>query len=141
MSNPTPPVTGTTAPPATGTAGSSVSRTDNGLGQNDFLNLMMIQLKNQDPSNPSDPSAYLSQLATFSQLEQETQIAASSSSSAAAQETASALGLLGHTVNYTDATGATQTGTVSKIDFSSSGPSLTIGSNTGVTLGDITEVS
>jgi flagellar basal-body rod modification protein FlgD len=126
---------------ATGTSGTSVSRSDTNMGENDFLQLMMIQLKNQDPSNPSDPTQYLSELANFSTLEQETQIAQSSQTSAAAQQTASALGLLGHTVTYTDANGATQTGTVSKVNFSSSGPSLTIGSTTGVSLGDITEVS
>ncbi len=131
----------TAAATAAGTSGTSVSRSDNNMGENDFLQLMMIQLKNQDPSNPSDPTQYLSELANFSTLEQETQIAQSSQTSAAAQQTASALGLLGHTVTYTDANGATQTGTVSKVDFGSSGPSLTIGSTTGVSLGDITEVS
>ena len=33
---------------------------------------MMDQLKNQDPLNPSDPTQYLSELASFSSLEQET---------------------------------------------------------------------
>jgi flagellar basal-body rod modification protein FlgD len=131
----------TGTPAAAGTTGTAVSRSDTNMGENDFLQLMMVQLKNQDPSNPSDPTQYLSELANFSTLEQETQIAQSSQTSAAQQQTASALGLLGHTVTYTDANGATQTGTVSKVNFSSSGPSLTVGSDTGVTLGDITQVS
>ena len=126
---------------ATGTAGTTVSRTDNGLGENDFLQLMMLQLKNQDPLNPSDPTQYLSELANFSTLEQETNIAASSQQSATEQSTAAALGLLGHTVNYTDSSGATQSGAVQKIDFTSSGPTLTIGGQSGITLGAITEVS
>jgi flagellar basal-body rod modification protein FlgD len=36
------------------------------LGQNQFLKLMLAQLKNQDPMKPQDPSAFLSQLAQFS---------------------------------------------------------------------------
>jgi flagellar basal-body rod modification protein FlgD len=123
----------------TGTTGTTVSRTDNGLGENDFLQLMMMQ--NQDPLNPSDPTQYLSELANFSTLEQETNIASSSATTASEQSTAAALGLLGHTVSYTDSSGATQSGAVTKIDFTSSGPTLTIGGQAGITLGAITEVS
>ena len=36
------------------------------LGQQDFLNLMVTQLKNQDPSNPMDGANFLGQLAQFS---------------------------------------------------------------------------
>jgi flagellar basal-body rod modification protein FlgD len=36
------------------------------LGQNEFLKLMLAQLKNQDPFKPQDPAAFLSQLAQFS---------------------------------------------------------------------------
>jgi flagellar basal-body rod modification protein FlgD len=128
-----------TSPPVT--PGTSVSRTDNSMGQDDFLQLMMLQLKNQDPLNPSDPTQYLSELANFSTLQQETSIAASSQQSATQQSTAAALGLLGHTVSYTDSGGATQSGAVQKIDFTSSGPTLTIGGQSGITLGAITEVS
>jgi flagellar basal-body rod modification protein FlgD len=35
------------------------------LGQTDFLNLMMTQLKNQDPTKPMDSTAFMGQLAQF----------------------------------------------------------------------------
>src|SRR5689334_256299 len=38
------------------------------LGQEDFLTLMITQLKNQDPMKPLDPSQYVGQLAQFSQV-------------------------------------------------------------------------
>lgn len=38
-----------------------------------FLKLMIAQIRNQDPLQPMDPTQYVSQLATFSQLEQQTQ--------------------------------------------------------------------
>ena len=36
-----------------------------------FLKLMTAQAKNQDPMNPSDPTDFTSQLATFTQVEQQ----------------------------------------------------------------------
>lgn len=42
--------------------------------QIDFLAMLMVQLKNQNPSNPYDNQQFAAQLATFSQLEQLTDI-------------------------------------------------------------------
>src|ERR1700754_4263045 len=38
------------------------------LGQNEFLKLMLAQMKNQDPMKPTDPTTFLSQLAQFTQV-------------------------------------------------------------------------
>lgn len=123
------------------TSGTTITNPRSNLGQNDFLMLMMQQLKNQDPLNPSDPTQYMSELANFSSLEQQTQIANSTASAATQQASASALSLLGHTVSFRDSSGVTQSGTVSKVDFTSSGPALTIGSNSGISLSSITEAT
>lgn len=40
------------------------------LGKNDFLNLLITQLKNQDPLNPMKDTEFIAQLATFSTVEQ-----------------------------------------------------------------------
>ena len=40
---------------------------------NQFLQLLTAQLKNQDPTNPTDPTQFVSQLAQFSTVEQLTQ--------------------------------------------------------------------
>jgi|SRR5208283_4190618 len=44
------------------------------LGENDFMTLLIAQLKNQDPLNPQDSSAFVAELAQFSSLQQETNI-------------------------------------------------------------------
>ncbi len=49
---------------------SALSSGPNALGKDDFLTLMVEQLKNQDPMNPSDATEFTAQLAQFSSLEQ-----------------------------------------------------------------------
>ena len=119
----------------------SASSSMGSLNEGDFLTLMMDQLKNQNPLNPADPTQYMSELASFSSLDEQMQIASSSSQSASNQAASSALSLLGQTVNYTDANGAAQSGSVSSVNFSSSGPTLTIGSTSGIPLSSVTSAS
>jgi flagellar basal-body rod modification protein FlgD len=40
------------------------------MGKDDFLNLLVTQLQNQDPLNPADSTEFTAQLATFSSLEE-----------------------------------------------------------------------
>nr|WP_321533217.1 flagellar hook assembly protein FlgD [uncultured Desulfuromonas sp.] len=49
---------------------SALSTGANAMGKEDFLTLMVEQLKNQDPMNPSDATEFTAQLAQFSSLEQ-----------------------------------------------------------------------
>jgi flagellar basal-body rod modification protein FlgD len=48
-----------------------------GLGRDTFLQLLVAQLKNQDPTKPMEDTQFLAQLAQFSSLEKLTEIAAS----------------------------------------------------------------
>lgn len=51
-------------------AGSSAAKSNrSGLGKNDFLNLLVTQLRYQDPLSPMDNTQFISQMAQFSSLE------------------------------------------------------------------------
>ena len=49
-------------------AANAANAKKNELNQEDFLTLMITQLKNQDPFKPLDPTEYVGQLAQFSQV-------------------------------------------------------------------------
>ncbi|MDF2906555.1 MAG: hypothetical protein K0R34_1876 [Herbinix sp.] len=54
----------------TSTAGPTSAASKNELGKDAFLELLVTQMKYQDPLNPNTDTEYIAQLATFSQLEQ-----------------------------------------------------------------------
>lgn len=68
------PATGTTTPATGSTTGSGSGSGGNSIGQltneDTFLQLLVAQIQNQDPLNPTDSVQFVSQLVSFSQLEQ-----------------------------------------------------------------------
>jgi flagellar basal-body rod modification protein FlgD len=52
------------------TAAGAASGTDALGNETTFLQLLVAQIQNQDPTNPIDSTTFLTQLASFSQLEQ-----------------------------------------------------------------------
>jgi flagellar basal-body rod modification protein FlgD len=127
---------------STTTTPTSLSRNTGGtLGKDDFLKLFVTQLQHQDPMNPMQDSDFMGQMASFSSLEQITNLAAANEKIAANLTSNSAVGLLGRTVTYTDESDQIHTGVVEKITTAGGVPTLTVGGVDGITLSTISQVA
>src|SRR3954451_10019289 len=126
---------------ATSTATASVSREDQ-MDQDTFLKLLVAQMKYQDPSNPTDPTQFMSQTAQFTQVQKLEQIATQNASLLGLQRSMSGGALAGPSVTYTDDAGQSRTGTVSSVvlgDDTTDATAVVNGSS--VPMGRITSVS
>ena len=104
------------------------------LGKDHFLKLFVAQLQHQDPMNPMQDQDFMGQMASFSTLEQVSNLASENARS-------NAIGLLGRTVTYKDKDGAEHTGAVEKVATKDGKPSLTVGGTDGVDPSSISQVS
>jgi flagellar basal-body rod modification protein FlgD len=112
-----------------------------GLDKDAFLKILVEQLKNQDPSSPGDSTQYVQQMTSYSMLEQLTNISQAMQVQQANNAGTTATSLVGHTVTYLDADSHEQSGVVTSVEFTSGdGPTLTIGDQSGIALGQITKV-
>jgi flagellar biosynthetic protein FliQ len=90
------------APSAASTSSSSASAATQSLSYNDFLTLLMAEMKNQDPTQPMDPSQMVSQLATVSEVGQSVQSNTTLASLLTATSLSQAEQLIGRTVTSAD---------------------------------------
>lgn len=109
-----------------GTAGTS-STTSGSADKEMFLQLLVAQMRYQDPMNPTDSSQFLAQSAQFTALEKMQDVADQTAALFSAQMAFGASGLIGKQVTWTDADGNNQTGSVSGVTFGVKGPVLDIG--------------
>jgi flagellar basal-body rod modification protein FlgD len=94
-----------------------------------FLQLLVAQMKYQDPSNPADSSEFLAQTAQFTALEKMQEVADQTSQLVALQVAFGASSMVGRTVTYPAADGTTSTGVVDSVQFGASGPVLKVDGN------------
>lgn len=120
---------------------SSSSTNKSTLGMDDFLKLLAAQFENQDISNPTDNTEFISELAQFSSLSAMNTLAESSNKQYASS-------LIGKTVTVTstDTSGNKSTYSGNVLGMTTSGDTLQLGINCNGTLkycdlSDITEVA
>ncbi len=102
------------------TTKTATTSSSSSMGKNDFLQLLVTQMKYQDPLDPQSNSEYASQLAQFSSLEQMQNLNTTVNSSQATS-------LVGKSVAWADSKGNTFSGTVSSVKYSNGTAKLMVG--------------
>lgn len=92
-----------------------------------FLQLMVAQLRYQDPMNPADSSEFLAQNAQFTALEKMQAVADQTAMVLQATTAFGASSLVGRDVSYTLSDGTQGTGAVHGVSFGAAGPVLDVG--------------
>lgn len=105
------------------------------VNYNQFLQLLVAELQNQDPTQPTDPTQYMSQLASFSQVEQQIDTNSKFDTLLTSQALSQAEQLIGTQLTSSD---GTTTGTVQSVTLGTNGvvsATLTDGSSINLNTG------
>lgn len=122
---------------STYTSGSSSAASNNAMTGQMFLQLLVKQLQEQDPSSPMDSNQMISQMSQLSSMEQLTTLNSSITSltttmtaSLSLQMRAAAAELVGKQIAYVTSDGAAHTGVATAVSYADGTPTVTIGSDT-----------
>ena len=115
------------APGLLALAGTSSTGTAKATEDHDmFLQLLVAQLRYQDPMNPTDSTQFMAQNAQFTALEKMQNVADGMSQLLSAQLSFGATNMLGKQVSYVGADGVAGSGVPTGISYLPTGPVLTI---------------
>ena len=117
------------------TSNTSSTSSSNMVSYNTFLQLLIAEMKNQDPTNPTDTAQYMSQFAQLSSVEQAMQTNSKLDALLSSQSLTQADSLIGRTVSFTDATGESFTGKVASVAINSDGAIAILENGTKVAVG------
>jgi flagellar basal-body rod modification protein FlgD len=129
-----------TSSTAATTSTSSATSSTTALDSSDFMSLLVDELQNQDPLNPTDTNQFMSQLMSYASYDQQSEINSELSSlvsSFSSMLSSSALGYLGHTVEATGSTTSLTDGSASwgyTLDSAASDVTLTVTDSSGDTV-------
>jgi flagellar basal-body rod modification protein FlgD len=110
------------------------------LTSQDFLDLLSAQLEYQDPLAPTSSSQLMSQTTSLESLQELTALTSDVSALLTSSQANQATALIGKTVSGSAPDGSTVTGVVTGVGYGSSGPVLTVGSDS-LPLADITKAT
>jgi flagellar basal-body rod modification protein FlgD len=124
------------------TTGSSTSGLGNyNVDASDFLNMMLTQLENQDPENPTDSSQLLTQMSQIGQLQASTTLQSTLKTLQLQSTLGSAGNLIGKNVEGLNDSGADVTGVVNSVKVVDGSVYCELDSGDSVSMSNITNIT
>ena len=130
--------------PSAGTSSSSTTSSSTATGfaalqPKDFVNMLVAELQNQDPTQPMDSSQIVQEMSQIDDIATNQQLDQTLQSVLLGQNISSASSLLDMTVSATDASGNAVNGTVNSVSISNGVATLNISGQTAP-LSNVTEI-
>jgi flagellar basal-body rod modification protein FlgD len=122
------------ASPSSSSSSSSTSSLGS-LSESDFLQLLVAQMKYQDPTSPTSGTDFMAELAQFSTVEGIDQL----DTDFTTQSLTQSAGLIGQTVGYTDANNQAASGVVNSVSMTNGQVQVSV-NNTEVNLSQLTSI-
>ena len=126
----------TAAPAAT-----SSSANPYNLTTSDFINMMVTQLKNQDPTQPMSNAELMQQMSQIGQLQSTSQLQTTLTAFGLQTQIGGAAGLIGKTVQGIDASNNTIKGVVNSVSVSGNTVSLMLDSGQSLPFSGVTAIA
>ena len=135
----------TTTPTPNSTTGTSTTGTTSNANLNltptDFLNMMVQQLQNQDPLNPTSSQDLLAQMSQIGQLQSSTTLQTTLQNFGNQTALSSASSMIGKSVTGTDANSNPLSGVVTSVQVAGGNVSMELDNGTTMPLGNVTAIS
>ncbi len=130
----------TNLPTTTSTSSSSAANPYN-LQPSDFIQMMVTQLENQDPMNPTSNADLMAQMSDIGQLESSTQMQTTLQSITLQTQIGSASALIGKSIQGIDANNSQASGTVTAVQVAGGQVNLQLDSGDTISLTNVSSIT
>jgi len=111
------------------------------MNPSDFINMMITQLQNQDPMQPTDSNALLQQMSAIGQMQASSDMQTTLQSLTLQNQIGAASSLIGKSVTGQDANGNVLVGLVNSVQVTQSGVTLQLDSGKSLDLSKLTAIA
>nr|WP_246296065.1 flagellar hook capping FlgD N-terminal domain-containing protein [Arthrobacter wenxiniae] len=115
-------------PAANGVYSTAAARTPKqAMDSEVFMNLLVTQLRNQDPSSPMDTNQMISQTTQLATMEKLTSMDKTATENFSLQMRTAAAAMIGRDIAWTDANGTAHSGVADSVSFALGVPAVKVG--------------
>jgi flagellar basal-body rod modification protein FlgD len=111
------------------------------MNSSDFIKMMITQLQNQDPLQPTDSNALLQQMSAIGQMQSTSQLQTTLQSLTLQNQIGASSALIGKTVTGLDSNNNTISGLVNSVKVTQGGVSLELDNGQSLDLSRLTQIA